>query len=408
MKTNDAMLAGMREALSLLQSDGPVAATAKIRQTLSAAMPTDARADNVSARPPRHDGDSSPLRIADGIGEAGEYVADLLARLGIAVPADAKRFGLPVGAPGTAAPADGRASAPGEFLAGSFSDRAGTRAYKLYVPTAYRGQPLPLVTMLHGCMQTPDDFAAGTRLNALAEELPCLVLYPAQSRSANASLAWDWFNATDRQRGRGESSLIAGMTLEILDRYGLDPTRVYIAGLSAGGAMAAVMGALYPELYAAIGVHSGMPYATASDWTSALAAMQCACAETPDPAAQWMPAIVLHGDRDETVHPGNGERIATQCLPPHTTLRVVAGQAPGGYAYTQSIHEDSGGTPVVEHWLMHGAGHAWLGGSRLGSFTDSKGPDASREMMRFFALHSKPARRSSVSGDGTDHGGKGG
>ena len=162
----------------------------------------------------------------------------------------------------------------GQFLAGSYTSPAGTRTYKLYIPSGYRGQALPLIVMLHGCTQSPDDFAAGTRMNGLAEEHRCFVVYPAQTPTANGSKCWNWFQAADQQRGQGEPSLIAGITRQIASTYHIDARRVYVAGLSAGGAMAVILGMTYPDLYAAIGIHSGLAYALAHDLPSALAAMQ--------------------------------------------------------------------------------------------------------------------------------------
>ncbi|HEV3009554.1 MAG TPA: PHB depolymerase family esterase [Burkholderiales bacterium] len=281
---------------------------------------------------------------------------------------------------------------PGQFIAGSYSHQHGTRAYKLYIPTGYAaGKALPLVVMLHGCTQNPDDFAAGTRMNLLAEERQCFVLYPAQTRSANRSQCWNWFKRAHQRRDKGEPAIIAGMTREVLKRYGVDAHKVYVAGLSAGGAMAAVMGAAYPDVYAAVGIHSGLPVGSAHDIASAFAAMRGAPPASPSGAAtgRVVPAIVFHGDRDATVHPRNGEQVVSQCVDRHDeSIDVVVerGQVAGGHAYTRRVHRDAAGRIVLEHWEVHGAGHAWCGGSAAGSYTDPKGPDAAREMLRFFLL----------------------
>jgi poly(hydroxyalkanoate) depolymerase family esterase len=267
-------------------------------------------------------------------------------------------------------------NAPGRFVKRSYTNRAGTRAYKIYLPARYHGQPLPLIVMLHGCKQTPDDFAAGTRMNQLADQLGFLVVYPAQARTANFSRCWNWFWPRDQQRGQGEPSLIAGITRRVIARYNIDARRVYVAGLSAGGAMAAIMGATYPELYAAVGVHSGLPYASARDAVSALAAMngQRTGAAVPLPS---VPTIVFHGDRDTTVHHRNGQYGIADAK-----LQSETGEA-GGRAYTRTVHR---GRPSLEHWLVHGAGHAWSGGNAKATYTDPTGPDATREMLRFFAI----------------------
>ena len=328
--------------------------------------------------------------------------------------ASARHFALPrSGVSGPAAiPMLDRARseifAGGRFIKGSCTNQAGTRSYKLYIPSGYRGQALPLVIMLHGCTQTPDDFAAGTRMNVLAEKEGFLVVYPAQATPANQSKCWNWFKATDQHRGGGEPSIIADITRQIVSTYHLNARRVYVAGLSAGGAMAMIMGVSYPDLYAAIGVHSGLAYGSAHDLPSALAAMQHGGttarrrkSRTPAPGtcSQIVPTIVFHGDRDTTVHPRNADQVLAQWEAIHarggpdtvagTTLRVITnrGQVPDGHVYTRFLYHDASGHIVMEKWLVHGAGHAWAGGSAHGSFTDPKGPDASQEMVHFFNKH---------------------
>jgi poly(hydroxyalkanoate) depolymerase family esterase len=257
----------------------------------------------------------------------------------------------------------------------TFRNAAGSRSYSLYLPPNHATRGLPLVVMLHGCKQDPEDFAAGTRMNRLADELGFAVVYPAQSARANVSRCWNWFQPVHQQR-EGEPSLIAGITRSVVRRHGLNARRVYVAGLSAGGAMAAVMGNAYPELYAAMGIHSGLGYAVASDVTSAFAAMQGKGARST--SAPVIPMIVFHGDGDTTVHPSNGEHTL-----PGTRQQVEKGSA-RGRAFTRTVHRDAEERLVLEHWLVHGAGHAWFGGSTSGSYADPSGPDASREMLRFF------------------------
>ena len=279
------------------------------------------------------------------------------------------------------------------FIEGTYSNPAGSRAYKLFIPSRYQERPLPLVVMLHGCTQSPDDFAAGTRMNFIAEEQNCFVVYPAQPSQANQAKCWNWFRTADQQRGRGEPSLIAGITRQIMDDYSVDPKRVYVGGLSAGAAAAAIMGATYNDLYAAIGIHSGLACGAATDLPSALVAMRqggsghkVISGDRPP-----VPTIVFHGDRDTTVHPNNGDQILEQSVRTMSTQKKVhRGQVPGGHAYTRTILSDASGREILEHWNIHGAGHAWSGGSPAGSYTDPRGPDATREMLRFFLEHSLP------------------
>ncbi|MXQ12194.1 PHB depolymerase family esterase [Microvirga makkahensis] len=314
------------------------------------------------------------------------------------------RMGEPgsrLGLDGLIGPVAARAPAPlpegARFEGRSFANEAGSRAYKVYIPSGYTGEPVPLMVMLHGCTQSPDDFAAGTRMNELAEEQTFLVAYPAQAQSANMSKCWNWFNAADQQRGRGEPSLIAGITRQIMHDFSVVPGRIYVAGLSAGGAAAAIMGAAYPDLYAAVGVHSGLACGAARDVASAFAAMRQGSVSHHSGAGQPVPTIVFHGDRDTTVNPINGEQVMAQSKA-GSDLRTKAsrGQAPGGIHYTKTVAFDGSGHPMFEHWVLHGAGHAWSGGSPNGSYTEPRGPDASREMMRFFLEHAKPANEPRV------------
>ncbi len=281
----------------------------------------------------------------------------------------------------------------GQFIEATYSNPAGTRAYKLYTPSGYHGQALPLVVMLHGCTQSPDDFAAGTRMNLIAEEQTCLVVYPAQPSEANAAKCWNWFRPTDQRRGQGEPSLIAGITRQVMRDYSVDPQRVYIGGLSAGAAAAAVMGATYPDVYAAIGVHSGLACGAANDIPSAFAAMrqgELSASSRSGDIGSAVPTIVFHGDQDNIVHPRNGDHFIAQKRIVKLQKKVHRGQVPGGHSYTRTIHTDASGRAIFEHWDIHGAGHAWSGGSPAGSYTDPRGPDAAREMLRFFLEHQSP------------------
>jgi poly(hydroxyalkanoate) depolymerase family esterase len=315
----------------------------------------------------------------------------------------AGRSGLQVPGGKDPSPAPSRVAVPdgAQFLAASFSNHAGSRPYKLYVPSSYRpGQLIPLIVMLHGCTQSPDDFAAGTRMNEAAEKHICLVAYPGQTISANMQKCWNWFSEGDQKRDGGEPSLIAGITYEVMRDYAVDPGRVYIAGLSAGGAAAAIMGDAYPDLYAAIGVHSGLACGAAHDIPSALTAMKrgdggaMRRAIHPAPSGvqgRVVPTIIFHGDRDTTVNPRNGDAVAAQSARiAALKTRVEKGQVPDGHAYSRTLHADANGQTVIEQWVVHGAGHAWFGGSPAGSYTDPRGPDATKELLRFFLEHPHP------------------
>lgn len=276
-----------------------------------------------------------------------------------------------------------------QFLSLTHGAAQGSRRYRLYIPANRPAAPMPLIVMLHGCTQTPEDFAAGTGMNALAEEFGCMIAYPAQPSGANAQKCWNWYRPEDQARDRGEPALIAGITRAIWRDHNADPARTYIAGLSAGGAAAAVMAAAYPDLFSAVGVHSGLPAGSAQDIPSAFAAMRSG--SRGHPHGSIVPTIVFHGLSDTTVHPDNGTAVLSQALQTMPGLRPTTrqGVADGGRRYRTTAHHHPDGRSLAEHWQIEGAGHAWAGGHSAGSYTDPKGPDASRQMVRFFLQHAK-------------------
>lgn len=278
-----------------------------------------------------------------------------------------------------------------QFLWRTHAGGAGSRDYKLFVPSNAKsradGRGLPLIVMLHGCTQNPDDFALGTGMNVLAEKHGCLIAYPKQSTSSNNMACWNWFNLKDQARGSGEPAILAGIVREIMTEFAVDEDRVFVAGLSAGGAMAAILAATYPDLFAAAGIHSGLPYGAASDVGSAFNSMrQGASGETALAVETRVRTIVFHGDADRTVHPANGELIvaAARAGLGAATEKTLQGRSAGGVPYKRTVIADKRGAPHVEYWRLEGMGHAWSGGHPDGSYTNPHGPDASREMMRFF------------------------
>ncbi|HZM08351.1 MAG TPA: PHB depolymerase family esterase [Methylocella sp.] len=326
---------------------------------------------------------SSPAQDPARAKPLGEVLA-LLQRVNRLAPA-----GKPFGQPAMSPPVPAGAS----YVSKTFSCVAGARDYKVYVPAVAPRGRRPLLVMLHGCAQNPDDFALGTGMNMLAEEHGFIVAYPGQTAAANHSVCWNWFNLKDQHRGEGEPSILAGITHAIIAQYDIDPKRVYVAGLSAGGAMALVMTANYPELYAAAGVHSGLPYGLASDLPSAFAAMR----GQPMPlrtgpqkprskqAEASVRTIVFHGESDHTVVPSNaGLIIADARAGLGTSAQETQLGRSGGRAYQRTVIRDERGAVRLEHWAVTGLAHAWSGGRQEGSYTDPHGPDASREMLRFF------------------------
>lgn len=304
---------------------------------------------------------------------------------------------------------------PGTFTSGTFSNSSGSRPYKLYIPTGYvSGQATPLVVALHGCTQDPDNFAAGTRFNTLANQYNFIVLYPQQTSSNNSLSCWNWFDPTHQARGQGEPGIIAGMVNMVKSNYTVDNNRVYVTGMSAGGAMSAIMGACYPDVFAAIGVHSGLEYKAATSSSNASSAQLNG---GPDPnttgqqayqcagsAARVLPVIVFQGDQDWTVRPVNASQIISSFAQAddyaddgannNTITDAVSstqnGQVNGGYSYTITT-TNYNGQPLLQKYLVAGMAHAWSGGSTTSpaTYTDAKGPDASTIMWNFFAAHPK-------------------
>ncbi|AUT66057.1 esterase [Paraburkholderia terrae] len=290
-----------------------------------------------------------------------------------------------------------RVPAESIWLQKTFRGKMGSRNYKVYIPTSYGCEPLPMIVMLHGANQDPDDFAAGTRMNGLAEAARYIVVYPEQPQSANAARCWNWFRPGDQIRESGEAALIAELTREVMSTYNADSTRIYVAGMSAGGAMAVNLAVTYPDLYAAAGIHSGLPYGIANDAFSAMSVMnhgstdfQFELLRKESEQRAYRPLIAFHGDQDNVVHPRNCDDLirmnCTFAVSTQSASRQISTVATedGIYGHTRSLSYDDEGGVVGEQWIIHGLDHAWSGGDSAGSYTDCNGPDASREMLRFF------------------------
>ncbi|WP_216828375.1 extracellular catalytic domain type 1 short-chain-length polyhydroxyalkanoate depolymerase [Alkalihalobacterium elongatum] len=300
------------------------------------------------------------------------------------------------------------------FASGSFTSHSfGGKTYKLYVPSAYNSStPTSLMVMLHGCTQDANQFAAGTEMNVLAEEQGFIVLYPEQTSSANSSKCWNWFETAHQSRGSGEPAVIAGMVEQIINSYSIDLSKVYVAGLSAGGAMSVIMGATYPDIFSGIGVGAGLEYKAATNSLQAWTAMSSG---GPDPIQQGrlayqamgqqakvLPTIVFHGNSDFTVQSINSYQVITQWAKTNDlaydgqentyfynqATEEIQGQVPGGRSYTRSIYRDHLGNRLMEKYIVDGMGHAWSGGSSMGSYTDPNGPRASELIWEFFNSNS--------------------
>jgi poly(hydroxyalkanoate) depolymerase family esterase len=273
----------------------------------------------------------------------------------------------------------------------TFSCAAGTRRYRLYRPASASQQPEGIVLMLHGCKQDPDDFAVGTGMNGVAEAHGMLVVYPHQTSAANPSACWNWFNPSDQARDNGEPAILAGIARDLMREHGLDRDRVFVAGLSAGGAMAAILARAYPDVFSAAGIHSGLPAGSARDVVSAFAAMRGDAGAVPPDGSSDVRLIVFHGTADSVVHPSNADRIIAAARGEGLEAPSVhEGRSARGRAYRRTIEHDRHAIARVEQWQLHGAGHAWAGGSHDGSYTDPDGPDASMEMVRFFLRKDRP------------------
>jgi poly(hydroxyalkanoate) depolymerase family esterase len=306
-------------------------------------------------------------------------------------------------------PGSGGGQGTGATFSGNYTGSAGTRAYTGYVPSTYvAGTAVPLVVVLHGCTQTAEVMRQLTRFDQLAETKGFIAVYPEQSSSANSLSCWNFFQDAHIHRGAGEPALIAGITNLMQQRYTVDPHRIYVAGLSAGGGMASVMGATYPDVFAAVGVGSGCEYA---------ATATCAGYQSADPAqaakaayaemgsrARPIPVIAFQGDKDTTVPPVNADQLISQWQQtadladdaaangsvPAKAAKTEQGQVAGGRSYTVRSYSDSKGGELMQYWLVQGMGHAWSGGCSCQSYSDPQGPDATAAMYAFFAAHPLP------------------
>jgi poly(hydroxyalkanoate) depolymerase family esterase len=379
-------MSAMAEATALTRAGRLDEATAVIQRALSG-RPAEPE-ETVPGEVPRADDERSPhsepgRRTRGSLRGVGSRLRERLGRAVGTAPSRPRPPGVePSPVEVEPPPVEVTPVRPGETSVHVHRNPAGDRPYTLYVPATGTGRR-PLVVMLHGGTQTAQEFAAGTRMSALAQEHGFLVAYPEQATSANAMRYWNWFQPADQQRGAGEPAIIAGIIAEIAAAHAVDPDRVYVAGLSAGAAMAAVVAAAYPDVIAAVGVHSGLPRGCAHDAASGFAAMRHAPRVAP--LGRPVPVIAFHGDADPTVAPENATRVVEQFTGGPLDGETLVERGAGRPATRTVVRRD--GAVVAERWIVHGSGHAWSGGLAGGSFTDPDGPDASAEMVRFFAEH---------------------
>jgi poly(hydroxyalkanoate) depolymerase family esterase len=361
----------MGDALNLVRKSDLAGATAIIRRALSGEAPANENGEP-NGRPDPASAKALPPPARRSLGET---LRALRAR--------------PPFPPAAPVPPPGPKPDLGErFLRRTYRGAAGSLAYRLYVPAGHERRELALVLMLHGCTQNPEDFALGTQMNTLADAFGLIVAYPHQTRRANPNGCWNWFDRRHQNRGSGEPARLAGLTEALAKEFGIPKERVFAAGLSAGGAMAEILATTYPDVFEAVGIHSGLPYKSAADVPSAFAAMKGAAPQDPAPpvaSGRRCRKIIVHGLADSTVNPVNGERLLDEAERgwAELTRSDLDWEIEGGRV-SRVVLKDEDGRPVAEQWLVEGGGHAWFGGDPRGSYTQSVGLDASREMVRFF------------------------
>lgn len=362
---NHEFASAMRRANELVRAGDPAAATKLIQSSLRGA-------DLGNSQPmpaPSSNGFTPSDLLSPRKGGLRQTLADLAAKM----PASS-RTGFD--APMPPMPEGAR------FDGSTFACSAGSRDYRVYVPKLRAAPAKGMIMMLHGCTQSPVDFANGTRMNHLADEHGLIIVYPAQSRGANMQSCWNWFDRADQDRGAGEPAILAGLADKIRGEHDIPQGKTFVAGLSAGAAMAVILGRTYPDIFAGVGAHSGLPYKSAHDVASAFSAMGGAVSAPSSAPDTTVPTIVFHGNADATVSPSNGQRIAADY---HSSgAEILDSGAIGGRKFSRMTVFSEGGPAALEYWRIDGLGHAWSGGNSAGSYADPQGPDASSEMVRFF------------------------